>query len=110
MSPQGLAALIAGVFFLGMIWLRTRMHYVRLGRGRLQLRRVGWWYFGAAALVLGAGAWLGPALGRLSGSPLFANPTLARVLWALATYYVFILVHRVLQSRGTAVFATRDQP
>jgi hypothetical protein len=33
-----------------------------------------------------------------------ATPTIMRVVWCLATYYVFILIHRVLKSRGTAVF------
>jgi hypothetical protein len=33
-----------------------------------------------------------------------ATPTLMRVVWCLATYYIFIVVHRVLKSRGTEVF------
>ena len=27
-----------------------------------------------------------------------------RVVWCLATYYIFIVIHRVLKSRGTEVF------
>ena len=33
-----------------------------------------------------------------------ATPTLMRVIWCLVTYYVFIVIHRVLKSRGTEVF------
>jgi hypothetical protein len=106
MSTQALVALITGVFIIGMIWLRTRMHYVQRGRGPLRLERVGWLYFVAAAAVLLVGWFVAPVLGRRSGSPLFVNPTATRVLWYLATYYVFILVHRLLQSRHVAVFAT----
>jgi hypothetical protein len=104
MSTQALVALITGVFIIGMIWLRTRMHYVQRGRGALRLERAGWVYFAAAAAVLLVGWFAAPALGRWSGSPLLGNPTATRVLWYLATYYVFILVHRLLQSRHVAVF------
>jgi hypothetical protein len=31
-----------------------------------------------------------------------------RVVWCLVTYYVFIAVHRVMKTRGTAVF--QQQP
>jgi hypothetical protein len=104
MSTPALVALITGVFIIGMIWLRTRMHYVQRGRGPLRLERVGWVYFAAAAAVLLLGWYVAPALGRRSGSPLLDNPTATRVIWYLATYYVFILVHRLLQSRQVAVF------
>jgi hypothetical protein len=31
-----------------------------------------------------------------------------RVVWCLVTYYIFILIHRVLKARGTAVFKHLD--
>ena len=35
-------------------------------------------------------------------------PALTRVIWFLLTYYVFIIVHRVLKSRGILVFKVHE--
>jgi hypothetical protein len=109
MSMEELAALIAAVFFAGMIWLRTRMTYRQRHSGRLQLTREGRLYFAAALAVLLIGWFAAPALGRLSASPWLRLSTITRVLWDLATYYVFILVHRVLQLRRVAVFTATER-
>ena len=37
-----------------------------------------------------------------------ANPALTRVIWFLLTYYVFIIIHRVLRARGIVVFRVRE--
>jgi hypothetical protein len=53
-------------------------------------------------LVLG---WLvAPLLGRTFWPGSAVTPTLTRVVWFLATYYIFIFVHRLLKSRGVLVF------
>jgi hypothetical protein len=99
---------ITVLFIVGMIWLRTRMQYRQRDGGGLQLELAGRIYFGSALAALAIG-WLGaPALGNAVWPETGATPTLLRVVWFLATYFVFILVHRVLKIRGTAVF--RPEP
>jgi hypothetical protein len=44
------------------------------------------------------------------GSPAPITPTLARVIWFLAAYYLFIPVHLVLKARGRAVFTPAGLP
>ncbi|HUI58753.1 MAG TPA: hypothetical protein VLX90_00940 [Steroidobacteraceae bacterium] len=94
----------SSLFFLGMIWLRTRLQYRERGAGTPRLAPAGRIYFGAVVATLVAGWLLAPVLGRLFWPATGINPTLLRVVWFLATYYVFIAVHRILQSRGAAVF------
>ena len=104
MNSQDLICAITVLFIVGMIWLRTRMHYSREARGVLQLQRAGKIYFAAviAALLLG---WLiAPVVGRSLWPDTGVTPGLMRVVWFLVTYYVFILVHRVLKTRGVAIF------
>jgi hypothetical protein len=91
-----------------MIWLRTRMQYTRRGGGPLHLERAGWIYFASALGVLAIGWVAAPMLGRALWAGTAVTPTLLRVVWFLATYYVFILVHRVLRSRGTPVFKSGE--
>src|SRR5204863_9199608 len=86
-------------FIVGMVWLRTRMHY-RRGRERIALTRVGRIYFAVPAAVLVVG-WLaapaaGPAL--LLAAP--STPTRSRVGWVLATDYLFTPLHRALRAGG----------
>jgi RsiW-degrading membrane proteinase PrsW (M82 family) len=87
-----------------MIWLRTRMQYTQRGRGSLQLERAGRIYFGAAVGLLVLGWLLAPVLGHAMWPATNVTPTLLRVVWFLATYYAFILVHRVLKTKGVEVF------
>jgi len=104
-SLQDLTALISAVFFAGMIWLRTRMHYVQQRRGgRLHLTGGGRVYFAAALLALAAGWFAATALLRMIWPAALVSPTLARVVWFLATYYLFIAVHRAVQLNGGSVF------
>jgi len=106
-AAQAIAGLVTAAFIVGMVWLRTRMHYAGRGHGVLHLNAAGRLYFAAVVLVLAAGWWLAPRLAVLSRSQALANATVLRAIWFLATYYVFILVHRLLQSRKVAVFAPR---
>lgn len=104
-SPDVVCAL-AALFIVGMVWLRTRLHYRARGRaapGR-SLTAPGWCYFAALVLLLLVGWLAAPALAvRLApATPL--PPILPRVVWFLAAYYLFIPVHRVLQARGVEVF------
>lgn len=103
---------VAGVFIVGMIWLRTRMQYLGLIRRapgqKLQLEKAGRIYFAAAAVLLVIGWFAAPALGAALWPATAANPALTRVIWFLLTYYLFIFVHRALQARGVAVFKMRD--
>jgi RsiW-degrading membrane proteinase PrsW (M82 family) len=53
-------------------------------------------------LVLG---WLvAPAAGHALWRAAASTPTLARVVWFLATYYLFIPLHRALKAQGVEVF------
>jgi hypothetical protein len=105
MNAQDLIALFTSFFIVGMIWLRTRMQYARRGAGPLHLALPGRIYFGAVVALLGVGWFVAPWVGQVLWPTTGATPTLMRVIWCLATYYVFILIHRVLKSRGTAVFS-----
>ena len=110
MSGRDLASAISAVFIVGMVWLRTRMHYAQRARGTLRLKRAGRIYFTAVLAVLVAGWFAAPPLGRWLWPATGVNPTVTRVLWFLITYYVFIVVHRVLQSKHVDVFGAESQP
>jgi hypothetical protein len=105
MPAQNLIVAITAVFIVGMIWLRTRMHYARRGGAGLRLVRAGRVYFASAVAVLAIGWLAAPWIGRMLWPSTGATPTLMRVVWFLGTYYVFILVHRLLKSRGTVIFS-----
>jgi hypothetical protein len=80
------------------------MQYSGRGTGPLQLAPRGRIYFGAAVLLLVIGWFAAPLIGEAFWPNAGATPTLMRVIWCLVTYYVFIVIHRVLKSRGTEVF------
>jgi hypothetical protein len=111
-GAQDLASAVAAVFIVGMIWLRTRMHYTGRGRTSLELTRAGQLYFAAALAVLVAGWFAAPPIGRsmwpATGVGIGADSTLTRVVWFLATYYVFVVIHRVLLSRRIEIFRPRQ--
>ena len=104
MHSQDLICAITVLFIVGMTWLRTRMQYSRQARGVLQLQRAGMIYFATVIAVLLLGWLIAPAVGRSLWPDTNVTPGLMRVVWFLVTYYVFILVHRVLKTRGIAVF------
>jgi hypothetical protein len=106
-APE-LAAAAAAVIILAMIWLRTRLHYARQRRGILRLQRAGAIYFAAAAATLLCGWFVAPLLGRAFAPLALASTTLTRVVWFLASYYAFALVHHLLRSRGVELFAQAD--
>ena len=108
MRPQDLTSIITAVFIVGMVWLRTRMHYLRRGRGTLRLVSAGRWYFASLLGVLVAGWFAAPPIGRSVWPGGGADSTILRVVWFLATYYLFILVHRALQKRQIEVFAAAE--
>jgi len=94
-------------FIAGMVWLRTRMHYRRgrgRGRERIALTRAGRIYFAALVAVLVLGWLAAPAAGHALWPAAPGTPTLSRVVWFLATYYLFIPLHRALRARGVEVF------
>ena len=104
MNAQDLISAVTVLFIVGMIWLRTRMQYARQVRGVLQLQRAGKLYFAAAAAVLVLGWLVAPLIGRLMAPDTNVTPGLMRVIWFLATYYVFIIVHRLLKVKGVEVY------
>jgi len=110
MNGQDLISAITVLFIVGMIWLRTRMQYSRQARGVLELQRAGKIYFAAVIVMLLLGWLIAPAVGRTMLPDTNVTPGLMRVVWFLVTYYVFILVHRVLKTRGVAVFKVAQQP
>jgi hypothetical protein len=109
MNAQDAIVVIAALFIVGMIWLRTRTVYALRGTGPLRLQPVGRFYFGAAIAVLAAGWVAAPSIGRAIWPETAATPTLMRVAWCIATYYVFIVVHRILKMRGSPIFRPGDQ-
>ena len=110
MSPQDLIALVAAVFILGMIWLRTRTFYVRRRTGPLQLTRAGQVFFGAVVAAVAIGWFAAPALGPRVAPNMAASSTLVRVVWFLAVYYLCIPVHRILDARKILVFESISPP
>ena len=108
MMGVDLASAFTAIFIAGMIWLRTRMQYLRRGR-RLQLERAGKVYFACAIALLVLGWLVAPASGAAYWPASVANPSVTRIVWFLLTYYVFIVVHRFLKGRGVAVFRVRDE-
>jgi hypothetical protein len=103
MFPADVISALTVVFIVGMVWLRTRMHYPR-DRGRAALTRAGRIYFAVLLAVLAGGWLLAPSVARALWPGPMTTPLLARVVWFLATYYLFIPVHRVLRARGGEVF------
>ena len=104
MNAQDAIVPFTAMLMLGLIWIRTRVQYSAGAEGPLRLQSAGKLYFAAAAAVLALGWFAAPALGRMFWPAAGATPTLMRVIWCLVTYYIFIIVHRVLKGRGTAVF------
>lgn len=108
MNAQDLIVGITSLFIVGMIWLRTRMSYAQRGAGPLHLATRGRIYFGAAIAVLVIGWFAAPLIGHAFWPDTGATPTLLRVVWCLATYYLFIVIHRVLKARGSYVFSRQE--
>ena len=108
MTPQDLSAAITAVFIIGMIWLRTRMHYAQRRRGPLRLLPAGRAYFAAALALLALGWFITPFIGRSFWPAAHVTDTLTRVVWFLLTYYVFIIVHRAMHARGRALSALKE--
>jgi len=110
MNAQDVIVPFTAVLMLGLIWIRTRIQYSRAGGGPLRLQRAGRIYFGAVLALLAVGWFVAPVLGRTFWPVPGVTPTLMRVVWCLATYYVFIAVHRVMKTRGAAVFQQQADP
>jgi hypothetical protein len=105
MLPADAIAVLTLGFIVGMVWLRTRMHYPR-GRTKVSLTRAGRIYFAVLLAVLVLGWVLAPAAARALWPTAVAPPLVSRVVWFLATYYLFIPLHRLLKARGVEVFKT----
>jgi hypothetical protein len=113
MTAQDLISAVTVLFIIGMIWLRTRMQYSREARGGLELQPAGRLYFAAAAATLVLGWLVAPWVGQLAWPArpaALANSMLMRVIWFLATYYIFIAVHRFLKVRGLQVYKPHQPP
>ena len=106
MLPPDAVCAFAALFIVGMVWLRTRLHYRRRSGPppARALTHEGWVYFASLLLLLGLGFPAAPALAARIAPATPVAPILARVVWFLAVYYLFIPVHRVLQARGVEVF------
>ena len=106
MDEQDLISTGAALILLGMIWLRTRMHYTRRVRGPMRLQPAGRIYFAVAVALLLLGWVVAPRLGRAFWPT--TPDGFVRVVWFMATYLIFIPVHRILQARGVEVFKGSD--
>ena len=104
MQTPDIISAVTVLFIIGMVWLRTRVLYTREARGVLQLQRAGKIYFAAVVAVLVLGWLVAPLIGRLAWPDRNVTPLLLRVIWFLATYYVFIGVHRFLKAKGVEVY------
>jgi hypothetical protein len=104
MEPQDFLCVGTAVFILAMIWFRTRMNYTRQIRGPLRLQRAGQIYFAVVVAVLLLGWLVAPAAGRILSPATTTPPQILRFVWFMATYLVFIVVHRILKARGVEVF------
>src|SRR3977135_490559 len=74
MTPLDWLTAGTALFIVGMVWLRTRMHY-RRGRERTSLTRAGRIYFAVLLGVLVLGWLVAPAAGRALRPPPRAPPT-----------------------------------
>jgi hypothetical protein len=108
MNAQDAIVAISALFIGGMIWLRTRTQYSQKTQGPLRLEPFGRIYFGAVVAMLVLGYFVAPLIGHAFWPEGGATPTLMRVVWYLATYYLFILVNRVVQLQGRAVFSAAE--
>ena len=110
MNAQDAIVPFTAVLMLGLIWVRTRIQYSNAGAGTgpLRLRRAGRIYFAAVLAVLALGWFAAPVVGQTFWPVPGVTPTLMRVVWCLATYYIFIVVHRVMKTRGTPVFGRQQ--
>jgi hypothetical protein len=106
MLPPDAISALAALFIVGMVWLRTRMQYTKGMRAR-RLTAAGVVYFAALGVLLVAGFFAAPAVARRAAAVPVA-PTLARVVWFLLVYYLFIPVHRALRARGVAVYSASE--
>ena len=88
-------------FIVGMVWLPGRRSD---SKRPTALTRAGRIYFAVLAGVLVLGWLAAPAAGHAFWPAAPSTPTLSRVVWFLATYYLFIPVHRALRARGVEVF------
>lgn len=104
MLPPEAVSAFAALFIVVMVWLRTRMHYSKSVPAARSLTAAGAMYFAALGLLLLLGWFAAPALAHQVSSPVPVAPSLARVVWFLAVYYLFIPLHRTLRSHGFAVF------
>jgi len=104
MQAQELISAGTALFIFAMIWLRTRMHYTRRIRGSMRLQRAGQVYFAVVLVVLLLGWLFAPTVGRTLWPDTTTPAAILRFVWFMATYGVFIVVHRVLQARGVEVF------
>jgi hypothetical protein len=102
MEDQDIISALAALFILGMIWLRTRMHYTRRIVGPMKLRPAGRIYFAVVIALLLLGWAVAPAVGRANWPDTPVG--VIRFVWFMATYLVFIPIHRILQARGVEVF------
>jgi hypothetical protein len=110
MNAQDAIVPFTALLMLGLIWIRTRIQYSRAGAGPVRLQRAGRIYFGAVVGLLAVGWFAAPVIGRMLWPVPGVTPTLMRVVWCLVTYYVFIAVHRMMKTRGTAVFQQQPDP
>jgi hypothetical protein len=108
MLPPEVVSAFAALFIVAMVWLRTRMQYSKGVPGVRALSSTGVTYFAALAVLLVLGWFAAPALAHDVSSTMPIAPTLARVVWFLAVYYLFIPLHRALRARGLMVFRSRE--
>jgi len=109
MLPPEAVTAFAALFIVAMVWLRTRIQYPRGAGGRRVLTAAGALYFGALGLLLVSGWFAAPTLARRMTAAPPVTAMLARVVWFLASYYLFIPLHRLLRARGVAVFRSLER-
>src|SRR2546429_2714219 len=90
-------------FIVGMVWLRTRMHY-RRGRERIALTRAGRIYFAVLAGVVVLGWVPAPAAGAAVLPPAPRTPPPSRAGWVFSPHFLFISLPRAVLGRRAEAF------
>jgi hypothetical protein len=104
MLPPDVISALAALFMVGMLWLRTGMHYPKGSRSVRSLTAAGRVYFAVFVVLLASGWFAAPPLAHSLAGATPLPPTLARVVWFLAGYYLFIPLHGMLRAHGRPVF------
>src|ERR1700687_5886625 len=100
MTPLDWLTAGTALFIVGMVWLRTRMHYGR-GRERISLSRAGRIYFAVLLGVLVLGWLVAPAAGHAIWPAAASGPPRARGVGFLGHLFPFLSLASSVEGAGS---------